>query len=77
MSVSPFNLLVALCSASFLLSKSLVVKGTLDPVLNDDPLLKSWDVCLNPDGFLKAPLLMGLFIFLSIITVFFLEFLMI
>ena len=30
-SISPFNLFVALCSASFLLSKSLVIGGVLSP----------------------------------------------
>ena len=70
--ISPFILLVALCSANLRLSKSLVEVETFGAKLDftEVPLLKFKDV-LEPKDLLKLPLFIGLTGCFSITTVFF------
>ena len=72
LSISPFNLFVALCSASLRLSKSLVVDGIFDEKLDfKGVFLLKFNDGFDPNGLLKFPLLEGLLFLLSITTVFF------
>ena len=75
-SKSPFNLFVALCSASFRLSKSEVTALDFEGKfgLKGVPLLKSEYEDLRPDGFFWLNLLICLFAdFFQLLQFFFLE----